>query len=39
MDPNGNYRPDKSKAADRVDGIVALLMAIGYRAQGGGAAV
>ncbi len=29
MDPAGNIKTDKSKAADRIDGIVALLMALG----------
>jgi phage terminase large subunit-like protein len=28
-DPAGNLKPDKSKARDRIDGIVALIMAIG----------
>jgi phage terminase large subunit-like protein len=36
MDPAGNIRPDKSKAADRIDGVVAAAMAIGraLKAQG-----
>jgi phage terminase large subunit-like protein len=28
QDPSGNIRPDKAKAADRIDGIVALVMAL-----------
>jgi phage terminase large subunit-like protein len=28
QDPSGNIRPDKAKAADRIDGIVALIMAL-----------
>jgi len=29
MDPNGNVAPDKEKATDRIDGMVALIMAWG----------
>lgn len=29
QDPNGNLAPDKSKITERIDGIVALIMAIG----------
>jgi phage terminase large subunit-like protein len=29
QDPNGNLSPDKSKVTERIDGIVALIMAIG----------
>ena len=28
QDPNGNLAPDKSKATERIDGIVALIMAV-----------
>ena len=28
-DPSGNLRPDKGKSADKIDGIVALIMSIG----------
>jgi len=33
QDPAGNIKTDKSKAADRIDGIVALLMALGQAMQ------
>lgn len=29
MDPAGNLKPDKSKSRDKIDGIVALIMALG----------
>jgi phage terminase large subunit-like protein len=29
QDPNGNLSPDKSKVTERIDGIVATIMAIG----------
>lgn len=29
LDPAGNYKPNKLKSAERIDGIVALLMALG----------
>ena len=29
QDPAGNVKPDKSQSVDRIDGIVALVMAIG----------
>jgi phage terminase large subunit-like protein len=29
QDPNGNLSPDKSKVTERIDGIVATVMAIG----------
>ena len=29
IDPAGNVKPDKSKSADKIDGIVALIMALG----------
>jgi phage terminase large subunit-like protein len=29
QDPAGNLKPDKSKSADRIDGVVALIMALG----------
>jgi phage terminase large subunit-like protein len=29
QDPAGNLKPDKSKSADRIDGVVALVMALG----------
>lgn len=29
IDPAGNYKPNKAKSAERIDGIVALLMALG----------
>lgn len=32
-DPNGNVAPDKSKAAEKIDGIVALIMALSRRGQ------
>lgn len=31
IDPSGNMRPDKSKSADKIDGIVALVMALGLK--------
>jgi phage terminase large subunit-like protein len=31
VDPSGNMRPDKSKSADKIDGIVALVMALGLK--------
>lgn len=32
-DPNGNVAPDKARAAEKIDGIVALIMALGRRGQ------
>lgn len=32
QDPAGNFKPDKSKAREKIDGIVALIMAIGRSA-------
>jgi phage terminase large subunit-like protein len=29
QDPAGNLKPDKSKSSDRIDGVVALVMAVG----------
>jgi phage terminase large subunit-like protein len=29
QDPAGNLKPDKSKSSDRIDGVVALIMAVG----------
>lgn len=29
QDPAGNLKPDKAKSSDRIDGIVALIMALG----------
>ena len=29
QDPAGNVKPDKAQSADRIDGIVALVMALG----------
>ena len=29
QDPAGNIKPDKAKSRDRIDGIVALVMAVG----------
>ena len=29
MDAAGNYKPDKDKSGEKIDGIVALIMAIG----------
>lgn len=29
QDPAGNLKPDKSKSSERIDGIVALAMALG----------
>jgi len=31
VDPSGNMRPDKSKSTDKIDGIVALIMALGLK--------
>lgn len=31
QDPAGNIKPDKSKSSDKIDGIVALVMAIGLK--------
>jgi phage terminase large subunit-like protein len=28
-DPNDNYKPDRKKSTDKIDGVVALVMAIG----------
>ena len=28
QDSSGNFRPDKSKSADRIDGVVAMLMSL-----------
>ena len=33
VDPNGNLAPDKDKAAEKIDGIVALIMALARRGQ------
>jgi phage terminase large subunit-like protein len=33
MDPSGNRKPDKARANDRVDGAVAMVMAIGLHAR------
>ncbi|MEM7619776.1 MAG: terminase TerL endonuclease subunit [Pseudomonadota bacterium] len=35
-DPNGNERPAKDKATERIDGIVAAIMALGLATQGDG---
>jgi len=37
QDPAGNVKPDKSKSSEKIDGIVALIMAIdrALRAEGG----
>ena len=32
QDPAGNFKPDKSKSSERIDGIVALIMALGRAA-------
>jgi phage terminase large subunit-like protein len=32
QDPAGNFKPDKSKAREKIDGVVALIMAIGRSA-------
>lgn len=37
LDPAGNAKPDKSAAADRIDGIVALAMAVGRASLAAGA--
>ena len=29
QDPAGNLKPDKGKSTDRIDGVVALVMALG----------
>jgi phage terminase large subunit-like protein len=29
IDPAGNIKPDKEKSADKIDGMVALIMALG----------
>ena len=29
LDPSGNIKPDKSKSGDKIDGVVAAVMAIG----------
>lgn len=31
QDPAGNIKPDKSKSSDKIDGIVALIMAVGLK--------
>ncbi|OPZ41953.1 MAG: Phage Terminase [Actinobacteria bacterium ADurb.BinA094] len=36
LDPAGNAKPDKAAAADRIDGIVALAMAVGRASLAGG---
>ena len=33
QDPAGNLKPDKSKSGDKIDGIVALIMALGRATQ------
>jgi phage terminase large subunit-like protein len=35
MDPSGNVKPDKSKSSEKIDGIVALIMALGRAAVAG----
>lgn len=35
MDEAGNLKPDKAKSADKIDGIVAAIMALGRATQGG----
>lgn len=35
-DSSGNIRPDKANSADKIDGIVALIMALALSMQGGG---
>lgn len=32
QDPAGNFKPDKSKSTERIDGMVALIMALGRAA-------
>jgi phage terminase large subunit-like protein len=32
QDPAGNLKPDKSKSSERIDGVVALVMALGRAA-------
>ena len=39
QDPAGNVKPDTSQSADRIDGIVALVMAIGRASVRGPEAV
>lgn len=34
MDASGNLKPDKSKSTERIDGIVALIMAVGRASEG-----
>lgn len=29
LDPSGNIKPDKSKAGDKIDGVIAAIMAVG----------
>jgi phage terminase large subunit-like protein len=33
VDPNGNVAPDKARAAEKIDGIVALIMALSRLGQ------
>ena len=33
MDPSGNMRPDKDKSSGKIDGIVALIMALGLKVK------
>lgn len=37
QDPAGNIKPDKSTSSDRIDGVVALIMAVGRASLNGGA--
>jgi len=39
QDPAGNVKPDKSKSTNRIDGIVASVMAIGRASVAAGPAV
>jgi phage terminase large subunit-like protein len=35
-DPAGNIKPDKEKSTEKIDGIVALIMALDRALKGGG---